>query len=156
MSTWLLPSQATGCLLIFLSLVLSQMQLSMTHHGCKHLVLLRLSAHTNTGTSPLKRHVSILHSAVRSYSMMEGANQAEFHPYYSQFNGQMAFGRRTWNDFVVNTSKEISVKRIHLNHLFWERELLSKLQNFFDNYLAPSLLHPMHALGLPVCDLSKE
>ena len=80
----------------------------------------------------------------------------EGHPYYSQVQGQMAIGRRTWNDFIIYTTKGIAVERIRFNQLFWERELLPKLETFFSNCLAPEILHPMHAIGLPVRDLSKE
>ena len=78
------------------------------------------------------------------------------HPYYSQVQGQMAVGRRTWNDFIIYTTKGISIERIYFDNLFWESILLPKLINFYKNCLAPEILHPMHAIGLPVCDLSKE
>ena len=76
--------------------------------------------------------------------------------YYSQVQGQMAIGHRPWNDFIIYTTKGINVERIHFDKLFWEKELLPKLVHFYDNCLAPEILHPMHALGLPVRDLSKE
>ena len=80
----------------------------------------------------------------------------ESHPYYSQVQGQMAVGHRVWNDFIVYTTKGISVERIHFDEHFWNGVLLPKLTRFFDNCLAPEILHPMHAVGLPVRDLSHE
>lgn len=78
------------------------------------------------------------------------------HIYYSQVQGQMAVGRRTWNDFIIYTTKGISVERIFFDQHFWKNKLLPKLMSFYDNCLAPEILHPMHAIGLPVRDLSKE
>lgn len=78
------------------------------------------------------------------------------HPYYSQVQGQMAVGCRTWNDFIIYTTKGVSVERIFFDKPFWENILLPKLLHFYDNCLAPEILHPMHAVGLPVHDISKE
>ena len=78
------------------------------------------------------------------------------HLYYSQVQGQMAIGCRMWCDFVIYTTKEISVERIYFDKVFWSSELLPKLVRFYDNCFAPEILHPMHAIGLPVRDLCKE
>ena len=80
----------------------------------------------------------------------------ESHPYYCQVQGQMAIGQRTWNDFVIFPTKRISIERIYFNKLFWEKKVLPKLVNFYDSYLALEILHPMHALGVSIHDLSKE
>ena len=74
------------------------------------------------------------------------------HPYYSQVQGQMAVGCRTWNDFIIHTTKGVSVERIFFDKPFWDNILLPKLLHFYDNCLAPEILHPMHA----VHDISKE
>jgi hypothetical protein len=68
----------------------------------------------------------------------------------------MATGFRMWNDFIIYTTKGISVERIYFNKPFWESKLLPKLVSFYDNCFAPEMLHPMHALDLPIRDLSNE
>ena len=46
------------------------------------------------------------------------------HPYYCQVQGQLAIAERTWCDFVVYTTKGISVERIVFDQVFWENQLL--------------------------------
>ena len=77
------------------------------------------------------------------------------HPYYSQVQGQMAVGDRPWCDFVVYTTKGISVQRINFDN-FWEARLLPKLIDFYDNCLAPEIVSLVHVLGLPVRKLKKK
>lgn len=77
------------------------------------------------------------------------------HPYYSQVQGQMGVGDRPWCDFVVYTTKGISVQRINFDSNFWETRLLPKLTDFYDNCLAPEIVSPVHVLGLPVRNLKK-
>lgn len=79
----------------------------------------------------------------------------ESHPYYSQIQGQMGIGERPWCDFVVYTSKGISVQRIAFNEQFWRNKLLPKLTSFYDNCVVPELVSPLHPLGLPMRDLSR-
>lgn len=74
------------------------------------------------------------------------------HNYYCQVQGQMAVTERYWCDFVVYTEKGISVERIEFDSAFWS-DLLLKLSSFFENCLAPEILSPIHALGLPVRNL---
>lgn len=45
------------------------------------------------------------------------------HPYYAQIQGQMAIGGREWCDFVVYTTKSVSVQRIKFNKQYWENQL---------------------------------
>lgn len=45
-------------------------------------------------------------------------------PYYSQVQGQMGIGMRPWCDFVIYTTKGISIERIKFDSRFWEIELL--------------------------------
>ena len=59
------------------------------------------------------------------------------HIYYSQVQGQMAIGHRTWCDFIVYTTKGMSIERIYFENLFWDGELLPKLTNFYDNCFTP-------------------
>ena len=78
------------------------------------------------------------------------------HSYFAQVQGQMAIGGRPWCDFVVYTNKGISIERIEFDRRHWEEELLPKLQSFYDNCLAPELVSPVHALGIPIRDLSES
>ena len=77
------------------------------------------------------------------------------HQYYAQIQGQMAIGCRPWCDFVVYTTKGINVQRVQLNADYWDNSLLPKLSGFYDNCLAPEIVSPVHALGLPIRNLKK-
>ena len=78
------------------------------------------------------------------------------HNYFCQIQGQMAISGRSWCDFVVYTLKGLSVERISFDSSFWEKELLPKLISFYDNCVVPEIVSPVHTLGLPVRDLSKD
>ncbi len=80
----------------------------------------------------------------------------ESHSYYCQVQGQMEIGKRQWCDFVTYTQKGVSVQRITFNERFWIDKLLPKLERFYDNCLLPELVSPVHALSLPIRDLSKS
>ena len=67
----------------------------------------------------------------------------------------MAVGQRPWCDFVIFTTKGINVERIPFDNDYWQNTLLPRLEAFFENCLAPEIVSPMHALGLPIRDLSK-
>ena len=75
------------------------------------------------------------------------------HPYYCQIQGQMAIGVRPWCDFIVYTSKGVTVERVHYDKEFWEKDLLPKLEEFYDKCVAPEIISPVHILGLPLRDL---
>jgi hypothetical protein len=75
------------------------------------------------------------------------------HPYYSQVQGQMGIGMRPWCDFVIYTTKGISIERIKFDSRFWEIELLPKLKEFYRKCVAPEIVSPMHAIGQPIRDL---
>jgi len=77
----------------------------------------------------------------------------ETHAYYCQIQGQMAITQRKWCDFVIYTLKGISVERIYFNEHFWDKELLPKLIEFYDNCVGPEVVSPMHSIGLPVRNL---
>ena len=77
------------------------------------------------------------------------------HNYYCQLQGQMGITGRLWCDFIVYTTQGLSVERIDFDRRFWEDELLPKLTSFYDNCVAPEIVSPVHAIGLPVRDLSK-
>ena len=68
----------------------------------------------------------------------------------------MAVGQRKWCNFVVYISQQIYMQRIYFDDNFWRDDLFPKLEHFYDNCLAPEILHPMHVIGLPIHDLSKE
>lgn len=65
-------------------------------------------------------------------------------------------GRRPWNDFVIYTSRGISVERVPFDEQYWQNTLLPKLEEFFDNCLGPEIVSPLHALGLSIRNLGKN
>ena len=74
----------------------------------------------------------------------------ESHQYYAQVQGQI----RAWCDFVVYTQEGSNVQRIYFNEIFWENAF-TKLKLFYDNCVVPEIVSPIHAVGLPIRDLSK-
>ena len=80
-------------------------------------------------------------------------NLRKNHVYYAQVQGQMAIGERPWCDFVIYTTKGISVQRISFDDDYWNKELLPQLISFYDNCIAPEIVSPVHSLGLPLRDL---
>ena len=75
------------------------------------------------------------------------------HQYYAQIQGQMAIGCTPWCDFVVYTTKGINIQRVQFNADYWDDSLLPKLSEFYDSCLAPEIVSPVHALGLPIRNL---
>ena len=78
------------------------------------------------------------------------------HPYYCQIQGQMAIGVHPWCDFIVYTSKGVTVERVRYNQEFWEKDLLPKLEEFYDKCVAPEIVSPLRVLGLPLRDLRRQ
>ena len=76
------------------------------------------------------------------------------HYYYCQVQGQMAVSGRLWCDFVIYTPKDISIERINFDSDFWNKHLLPKLIDFYDNCIAPEIVSPVHCLGIPVRNLN--
>ncbi len=76
------------------------------------------------------------------------------HRYFAQVQGQMTVGERPWCDFVVFTNKGISMERVAFDEDYWQQTLLPALEAFFDNCLGPEIVSSMHALGVPMRDLS--
>ena len=70
----------------------------------------------------------------------------------------MAIGERPWCDLVVYTFKGISVERINFDNDFWMLKLLPKLWSFYDDShcVLPEIVSPVHYLGLPIRNLSKQ
>ena len=64
----------------------------------------------------------------------------------------MGVTQRKWCDFIVYTEKGLSIQRIYYKEIFW-KELLIKLEEFYDNCLAPEIVSPVHVLGLKIRDL---
>ena len=56
----------------------------------------------------------------------------------------------------IRISNEVHIHRLHFNVNFWKNDLLLKLVYFYNNCLAQEIIHPMHVLGLPIRDISKE
>ena len=56
---------------------------------------------------------------------------------------------------LIFTNKGISIERIKFDEEYWKTILFPKLQTFFDNCLAPEIISPVHAIGIPIRDLSK-
>ena len=107
----------------------------------------------------------------RGYSPIEAARQPDFccsvnngqdsrpsvelkrsHVYYIQVQGQMAITERKWCDFTVYTSKGMSIERIAFDEEFWRNEVLPKLVTFYDKCMCPSIVSPVHILGMKVHD----
>ena len=64
-------------------------------------------------------------------------------------------GQKAWCDFVIYTTKGLSIERIKFDREYWTT-LLPKLEAFYDNCIAPELVSPVRTLGLPLRDLSKQ
>ena len=78
------------------------------------------------------------------------------HRYYPQVQGQMAVGERPWCDFVLFTTKDISVEWIKFDSSYWENDVLHKLSNVYNNCLAPEITQSTKFFRTPnERDLSK-
>ena len=78
------------------------------------------------------------------------------HAYFSHVQSHRAIGQRPWCDFVIYTTKGLSVQRIEYNKKFWEEDLLPKFSNFYDHCVGPEIVSPLRSLGLPMRNLSKK
>ena len=58
----------------------------------------------------------------------------------------MAIVCRPWVDIVVYC-KGINVERVHFNETYLTSTLVPKLIYFHENYVAPDIVSPVHALG---------
>ena len=67
----------------------------------------------------------------------------------------MTIGERPWCDFVIYTKRGIHIEQISFSEEFW-KQLLPKLSSFYNNCVVPEIVSPLHALGLPMRDLSKQ
>lgn len=75
------------------------------------------------------------------------------HNYYCQVQGQMAITKRSWCDFVVYTTRGISIERVHFDSHFWSDTMLPRLVEFYDNCLCPAIVSPIYLVGMKMHDL---
>ena len=68
----------------------------------------------------------------------------------------MAVGVCPWYDFIVYTSKGVSVECVRYDQEFWEKDLLPKLEEFCNKCIAPEIVCPVCVLGLPLRDLRRQ
>ena len=61
------------------------------------------------------------------------------HSYYYQCQGVLNLLGLDWIDFVVYTTKDVHVERIHKDELLWTSHMLPTLTTFFVNYILPKL-----------------
>ena len=75
--------------------------------------------------------------------------------YYSQIQGQMAIGERTWCDFVAYTSKGLSVQQIPYDPQYWT-DNLPKILSIYNDCIVPECVSPLHSIQLPVRKLKNS
>ena len=57
------------------------------------------------------------------------------HAYYFQIQGTMATLQLEWCDFVVYTSKDIFIERIHFDSSLWDKTMVRELTKFYFDYV---------------------
>lgn len=67
----------------------------------------------------------------------------------------MAIASRKWCDFVIFTTKGLSVERIAFDPDYW-RTLLLKLVEFYDKCLCPAIVSPIHLVGVKKHNLQEK
>ena len=67
----------------------------------------------------------------------------------------MFCSKKFWTDFVVKGGVEIHIERVNFDEIFW-KNVLPKLERFFDNMVLPELAHPRVKYGLCHLDLGHE
>lgn len=72
------------------------------------------------------------------------------HNYFFQVQGLMAITKTNWCDFVVWTTKGISVQRISFDREFWNAKMLPKLVSFYETAILPELAAPEYPNGRPI------
>ena len=70
--------------------------------------------------------------------------------YYCQVIGEMAILEVPWCDFVVWTEARIFVERVPFDRPFWEKEVLPKLQAFFQECLLREIVLRRLQRGQPL------
>ena len=110
------------------SLLPAQMQWSIVHaieKVCK-----------TSDLKPSARHLPYLFDAGK-----EGQKLKMNHQYYFQVQGQIGVCGLKYCDFFVYTSHGFHLERIVFDKVFW-MQLLTKLRDFWQNYVRPELLLP--------------
>ena len=71
----------------------------------------------------------------RFYMHIDGGKPSlkKGHNYYYQIQGQLAVLNLDWCDFIVWTTKGITVERIFVQHHFWKDQCSPKLDSFYYN-----------------------
>ena len=57
------------------------------------------------------------------------------HIYYDQVQGQVARSGAKWCDFVVYTTRGVSIERIHFDEEHWKKQRAILQHNFFRYFL---------------------
>ena len=70
------------------------------------------------------------------------------HAYYYHVQRQLFCSGYKYEDLVLSDLKEVIILSIKQSSSF-SKKYLPKLQNFYDQYLAPELAYPRIALGIP-------
>ena len=65
---------------------------------------------------------------------------------YTQIQGQMAIGKRTWCNFVVHTSKGLSVQLTPNDPQYWTDNLPKSL-SFYDDCIVPECVSLLHSVS---------
>ena len=69
------------------------------------------------------------------------------HNYFYQIQGQLAVLNLKWCDFVVWTTKDLHIERVHFDEVFWNRQCLPKLTKFYYNIMLPELIYSRRPMG---------
>ena len=67
----------------------------------------------------------------------------------------MAICKRNWCDFVIWTTKEMTIERIIFDPKLWQ-ETLPKLESFYDKAILPELACPRVPQNQPIRELLQE
>lgn len=76
----------------------------------------------------------------------------ENHVYMFQVQGQLHITKRKFCYFVLWTPLGMIFEKIERSMQFWERNMKSKLNDFYMNCMLPELVNPQYPKGLPVLD----
>ena len=71
------------------------------------------------------------------------------HYYYYQVQGAMAILKVSWCDFIVWTTKDMTVERILFDQSFWS-SCFTNLRNIYISSLLPEIIYPRHHLSLDI------
>lgn len=66
------------------------------------------------------------------------------HNYFYQIQGQMAIAGIHRCDFIVWTSKDLSVETVTFDPIFWSTKCLPRLETFYMKCMLPEIVHPKY------------